>query len=158
MSGKMGAGKSTLAKELASKGQAVVISEDDWLASLYPEQITTLDDYVLCSSQLKPQIKKLVQSILLAGTDVVMDYPANTLPQRKWLKGIFEEINAPHELIYLDISNEICLERIERRRLEQPERAKTDTKAFFDSVTKFFNAPKMSEGFTIITLYDNTSD
>lgn len=37
--GKMGAGKSTEAKKIALERNAVLISEDDWLATLYPDQI-----------------------------------------------------------------------------------------------------------------------
>ena len=72
-SGKMGAGKSTHAKRLAHKNNAVLLSEDEWLSALYPNQITSLEDYIKYSKQLKPQIKRLVQSILSTGTNVVMD-------------------------------------------------------------------------------------
>ncbi|MGP4845258.1 AAA family ATPase [Marinobacter sp. 1Y8] len=76
--GKMGAGKSTKASEIAQKSNAVLLSEDEWLASLYPNKISSLNDYIEYSNLLKPQIKKLVQSMLSAGTNVVMDFPANT--------------------------------------------------------------------------------
>ena len=52
--GKMGAGKSTLSKIIAAKHNAVLISEDDWLAAHYPHQITTFDDYIRYSNQIKP--------------------------------------------------------------------------------------------------------
>ena len=87
--GKMGAGKSTLARQLAAEQGAVLLSEDDWLAALYPNQILTLADYVECSARLKGPVKTLVQSMLLAGTDVVMDFPANTRAQRAWLREVF---------------------------------------------------------------------
>ncbi|MBU2097982.1 MAG: ATP-binding protein, partial [Gammaproteobacteria bacterium] len=98
---------------------------------------------------LKPPMKALVQSILLSGTDVVMDFPANTLSQRAWFKSIFSEIQAPHELIYIDQTNAVCLQRIEKRRVEQPERATTDTSEMFELVTKYFVEPTPEEGFNI---------
>jgi len=76
-----------------------------------------------------------------------MDFPANTVSQREWFKSIFSEIEAPHELLYIDLSNKECLEQIEKRRIEQPERANTDTKEMFEQVTKFFLAPQTEEGF-----------
>lgn len=88
--GKMGAGKSTKSFDISRRGNAVLISEDEWLESVYPNRISTLDDYIKYSNTLKPQIKKLVQSILQTGTDVVMDYPANTVAQRDWFKSIFQ--------------------------------------------------------------------
>lgn len=118
--GKMGAGKSTKANNIAVEKNAVLLSEDEWLESLYVNKITSLEDYIKYSGQLKPQIKRLVQSILLTGTDVVMDFPANTLSQREWCRGIFSEIEAPHELIYIDLPDEDCLKQIEKRRTQQP--------------------------------------
>ena len=59
--GKMGAGKSTKARDIAQQSNAVLLCEDEWLQSLYPSQIKSLADYILYSKQIKPQIKKLVQ-------------------------------------------------------------------------------------------------
>lgn len=155
-SGKMGAGKSTRSKDIAQERNAVLLSEDEWLESLYPEKILSLDDYIKYSSRLKPQIKRLVQSILVTGTDVVMDFPANTISQREWFREIFTEINAPHSLIFIDVANEVCLGRIEKRRVAQPERAATDTVEMFEQVTKYFVEPMPGEGFNITRVSSNT--
>ncbi|WP_339721966.1 ATP-binding protein [uncultured Paraglaciecola sp.] len=154
--GKMGAGKSTKASEIAQQGRAVLLCEDEWLASLYPNKIASLKDYVEYSNLLKPQIKKLVQSLLTAGTHVVMDFPANTLSQRDWFRSIFLEIDAPHHLIYIDLPNEVCLKQIRKRRQQQPERAATDTPAMFEQITKYFMAPTSAEGFNIVKVTQNT--
>ena len=148
--GKMGAGKSTKARDIAKEKNAVLLSEDEWLESLYPNKILSLSDYIKYSNRLKPQIKKLVQDILVTGTNVVMDFPANTLLQREWFTHIFSEIQASHELIYIDLSNERCLKHIEKRRIQQPERAATDTKEMFEAVTKNFVEPTSEEGFNLI--------
>lgn len=153
--GKMGAGKTTKSLEVSQEQNAVLLSEDEWLASIYPDSIKTLEDYVEFSGRLKPQMKKLVQSILVSGANVVMDFPANTIAQRKWLRSIFSEIQAPHELIYIDQSNDICLERIAKRRTEQPQRAATDTEELFLQVTKYFVAPTPDEGFNITLVSKN---
>lgn len=148
--GKMGAGKSTASKQLAEESGSVLISEDDWLAALYPDQIQSLESYLERSAQLKPQMKTMVQSILCTGSDVVMDFPANTVAQRAWLRSIFAEVKAPHKLVYLALSDEDCLKQIDQRRLEQPERAATDTREMFEQVTRYFVAPTPSEGFHIV--------
>jgi len=153
--GKMGAGKTTKALEVSHERNAVLLSEDEWLASVYPDSIKTLEDYVKYAGRLKPQMKKLAQSILAAGTNVVMDFPANTIPQRDWFKSIFSEIQAPHELIYIDQPNEICLGQIAKRRIEQPQRAATDTEEMFELVTKYFVAPTSDEGFNITVIAAN---
>ncbi|MAD14802.1 MAG: ATP-binding protein [Alteromonadaceae bacterium] len=153
--GKMGAGKSTKAGKITQEGNSVLLSEDEWLASLYPNKISSLNDYIEYSNILKPQIKKLVQSILSAGTNVVMDFPANTLSQRDWFRSIFSEIEAPHNLIYIDLPNEACLKQIEKRRTEIPERAATDTVEMFNQITKYFMAPTSEEGFNITKVTQN---
>ncbi|CUI95915.1 Uncharacterised protein [Achromobacter xylosoxidans] len=43
--GKIGAGKSTLAARLASRPDTLLISEDAWLAALYPGEILSVADY-----------------------------------------------------------------------------------------------------------------
>ena len=154
--GKMGAGKSTKASEIAQRGNAVLLSEDEWLASLYPNKISSVHDYVEYSNRLKPPIKKLVQAMLSAGTNVVMDFPANTLSQRDWFRCIFAEINAAHNLIYIDVPNEVCLKQIEKRRHAQPERAATDTAEMFEHMTRYFVAPTSEEGFNICKVTPDT--
>lgn len=154
-SGKMGAGKSTKSKEIAQEKNAVLLSEDEWLESVYPNMISSLEDYIKYASRLKPQIKKLVQAILVTGTDVVLDFPANTISQREWFRGIFTEVDAPHSLVFIDATNETCLTQIEHRRAAQPERAATDTVEMFERVTKYFVEPTPREGFNITRVSSN---
>jgi predicted kinase len=154
-SGKMGAGKSTKSKEIALERNAVLLSEDEWLESIYPNKISSLEDYIKYSGRLKPQIKKLAQSILVVGTDVVMDFPANTTSQREWFREIFTGVNAPHNLVFIDVPNEVCLKQIEKRRIAQPERVATDTVEMFEQVTKYFIEPMPGEGFNITRVSSN---
>ena len=58
-----------------------------------------------------------------------------------------------HELIYLDVPDEVCLKQIANRRLEQPERGATDTEAMFRQMTRYFVAPTPEEGFDITTIF-----
>ncbi len=147
--GKMGAGKTTKSRQTAQERNAVLISEDEWLEALYPGEVETFDDYINFSSRLKPLAASHVRNILTTGTDVVMDFPANTVNQRKWFKEIYSKINAPHEMIYLKVNDETCLKQIAKRRIEQPERAAFDTEEVFHHVTGFFEEPGEDEGFNI---------
>jgi len=147
--GKMGAGKSTRSKAMAKEPKRVLLSEDEWLASLYPDQINTFEEYIEYSSKIKPLIRALVIDILQTGSDVIMDFPANTKRQRQWFKELALEAKANHKLIYLKISNETCLKQIAKRRIEQPKRAKFDTPEVFHAVTQYFEEPIESEALTI---------
>jgi predicted kinase len=143
--GKMGAGKSTKSKAVAIERNAVLISEDEWLSKLYPDQITSFDDYIKFSGQLRPLIKGHVQNILRAGSSVVMDFPANTKRQREWFNNLSIEAESKAELIYLKVNNELCLKQIAQRSIEQPSRAAFDTEEMFHHVTKYFEEPDTNE-------------
>ena len=108
------------------------------------------DDDIKFSTLIKPFIKSHVQQIINTGTNVVMDFPANTLKQRDWFKQLCTEISCEHELIYLDVSNEKCLSQIAKRRTEQPDRAQFDNEDVFNHVTKFFEPPSANEDLNII--------
>ena len=130
--GKMGSGKSTLSKKVAENTNAVLVSEDEWLENLFPNKISSLDDYVEYSSTIKPLVKSVVQDFLKNGVDVVMDFPANTDKQRQWLYSITDN----YHLYYLDVSDEECLSRILKR--GRP----TDTPEMFWLLNKHFTMPE----------------
>ncbi|MGV2988115.1 AAA family ATPase [Vibrio sp. E150_011] len=148
--GKMGAGKSTKSSAVAAENNAVLISEDDWLSAHYPNQIQTFNDYIRVSNLIKPFVKSHVQNLLSTGTNVVMDFPANTVNQRSWFISLCLEVNSEHELWYLDLSDEECLSQIAKRRVEQPERAHFDTEAVFHHVTEYFEVPTDNENLSLV--------
>jgi len=150
--GKMGSGKSTYSKKLASELNAVLLSEDEWLSAIYPEEIKNFDDYIKYSSRLKPLLEGHVRRILHSGVSVVMDFPGNTKKQRSWFKEIFFEDQMLHRLIYLQAEDQLCLKRIEQRRQDSPEHARFDTEEVFHQVTRYFQAPTDDEEFNIEVL------
>ena len=143
--GKMGAGKSTLAATIAEQYKAVLLSEDEWLSQLYPEQIQSFDDYIRLSRQIRPLVSKLVKDMLLSGISVVMDFPANTRNQRSWFSELCAEARCDHEMIYLEATDEVCLQHLAIRRDEQPERSAFDTKEVFMQVSQYFEEPQAAE-------------
>ena len=147
--GKMGSGKSTKSKQVTAERNAVLISEDDWLATLYPDEISTLDEYLHYSNRLKPLVQTHVEKLLRTGTDVVMDFPANTKRQRECFKQLISRAEAPYEFLYLKASDELCLKQISQRKIEQPQRALFDTEAVFNQVNKHFEPPHEGEGLEI---------
>jgi predicted kinase len=149
--GKMGAGKSTLSLKISQELNAILLSEDDWLSVIYPEEIKNFDDYLKYSNRLKPLLKSHIRSILNSGVSVVMDFPANTRNQRAWFKDILTE-GIPHQLIYLEIDDKTCIEQIAKRRETNPERSLFDTEEVFRHLTSFFQPPSADEGFSIEVL------
>ena len=43
--GKIASGKSTLAARLGAEPGCIILSEDQWLAALYPDQLHSVADY-----------------------------------------------------------------------------------------------------------------
>lgn len=150
ISGKIAAGKSTLARDLANQPATVLLSEDHWLSSLYPDEITNLDDYVRCTARLRDAVFPHVVSLLTEGLSVVMDFPANTIKQRTWLKSIAESADVAHELHHLDVPDELCKERLRNRNLAG-EHPFQPSEADFDLFTSYFVTPSPDEGLTITT-------
>ena len=147
--GKIAAGKSTLTQTLAQAPHTVRIAEDDWLGALFADRMTTPADYVACAARLRAVMGPHVAALLRAGLTVVLDFPANTVDQRKWMHEIVEASGADHRLHVLDVSDEVCLARLHARnaRGDHPF-AVTDEQ--FHRFTRHFAPPTVDEGFTIV--------
>lgn len=147
--GKMAAGKSTLARDLAQRHGAILLSEDEWLGQLFGEEIETFADYIRYSARLKPLLKPHVQSLLRSGLSVVMDFPGNTRRQRAWFRDIVSEHDLPHRLHSIEATDALCLAQLRRRSQSLPEGAPFTSEEEFHHVTRYFEPPGEDEGFTI---------
>jgi predicted kinase len=148
--GKMAAGKSTLAKQLANDHHAILLVEDDLLSQLYPEKITDIPSYIKYSWCLKNAIYEHICTILLNGISVVLDFPANTQNQRQWFRQLIERTNANHELHFIDATNNLCKQQLKKRSQDKPDGAAFTSDVEFEAITKYFQAPKDTERFNII--------
>lgn len=148
--GKMASGKSTFAKKISESQSSVLISEDVLLGTWYPGQIVDINTYIQYSGRVKSAISTVLIDLLRTGTSVVLDFPANTIDQRKWIKDIVVQAEAYYEFHYLNCSDAICKSQLKKRAVSEPERSATDTVEMFDAVTKYFEPPLDTEGFEII--------
>jgi len=147
--GKMAAGKSTLSKQLAKEHNAILLSEDEMLGKFYPDEINTLQDYVKYSQRLKTVMRPHIEALLKQGSNVVLDFPANTLDQRAWFKDICDVAQVEHILHFVDKSDAVCKEQLKKRNANLPDDAPLTSEATFDAITKYFQVPNEQEGFTI---------
>ena len=147
--GKIAAGKSTLAGQLAARPNTVLISEDRWNATLYPDEIKTIEDYSRCSSRVRAVLAPHVVALLKAGLSVVLDFQANTLAVRRWMRTIIGDSGASHELHVLDVPDETCKRRLRERNAAggHPYQA---SDAEFEIFTRYFVPPSADEGFNVI--------
>lgn len=148
--GKMAAGKSTLAKRLAAVHGAVLLEEDHFLATLYPDEIRSVGDYVRCSSRVRDALAAHVVALLRGGVPVVLDFPGNTRRQRRWFRELADRAQAPHRLHFLDVADDVCKTQLRERSRHLPPGAPFTTDAEFEAVTRYFEPPAADEGFDVV--------
>jgi predicted kinase len=110
--GKIAAGKSTLARQLAARPATLLITMDDWMSNLFPVENTTIEDFALLSARLRAAMGPHIIDILRQQVSVVFDFPANTVRWRTWMRSLITEAKVAHELHVLDVPDAICKERL----------------------------------------------
>jgi predicted kinase len=148
--GKMAAGKSTLAKDLAKRENAVLLVQDELLDHLFPGEITDIPGFVKCSTRLKNALAPHACALLSKGMSVVLDFPGNTKPQRAWFRELFERAGAEHELHFIDASDAVCKRQLRDRSSGLPPATPWTTEAEFEAITVYFQPPSDEEKFNVI--------
>ncbi len=147
--GKVAAGKSTLAAQLAANPVTIKISEDAWLSHLFPGEIHTVDDYIRCSGRLREPMGEHIRELLAKGVSVVLDFPANTVRLRQWMRSLADDVGVRHELHYVDVPDEICKARLRQRNKDGTHEFAV-TESEFDAITAYFMAPTEDEKLNVI--------
>lgn len=145
--GKVAAGKSTLCARLASEG-AFRIEQDRLMSTLYPE-METVADYLRHVPRLRDAITPIVVELLVRGVSVVLDWPANTVATRAWMRGLAEQAAATARLHWLETSDAICLDRLAQRNSEGTHDYTVSADEFAE-LSAWFEPPTDAEGFEII--------
>ncbi len=148
--GKMAAGKTTLAKELAARERAVVLTQDDLLDRLFPGEVIDVPSYLKCSARLNSAIGPHVCALLTLGTSVVLDFPGNTRAQRAWFRELFEQAGVEHELHFIDAPDALCKRQLEQRSKHLPPGTPWTSEAEFDMIMAHFLPPAQDEEFNVI--------
>jgi predicted kinase len=154
ISGKAGAGKTTLARQIALGSPAVLFCEDEWMSRLM-EPIANLQQYLAAARKIRSVIAPLSVDLLKLGTSVVFDFAGNTVDDRRWVRSIFETAGADHQLHHIPADDETCRMRVrERNRSQTPGLFYghvTDQQV--DEANEFFVTPGPEEGFNV-TVHD----
>lgn len=148
--GKMAAGKSTLARQLAEQHDAVLLSQDEMSDALFPGLIVNVASYLEYAGRINRMLAPHVASLLQKGVNVVLDFPANTVGQRAWFRSIIEMAHADHELHFLDTPDAICKAQLKARSAHLPPGTKWTTEEDFELIASHFRAPSPDEGFNVI--------
>ena len=147
--GKVAAGKSTLAANLATAENTVLITEDAWLAALFAEELQTPRDYARCITKVRRAMAPHIVALLDAGMSVVLDFQANTVESRTWMRHLLNEAEADHQLHVLMSPDEVCLARLQQRNASGLHPF-TVTEDQFYQISAHFAPPTPEEGFNLV--------
>ena len=112
--GKICCGKSTYARKLKEKLNAVILSVDELMLSLFPDGIGEMHDtYALRTEQY---LLALSLQILKTGADVILDWGLWTREQRIRIKNFYSDRRIEYEIHYLRISREEWEQRHKAKR------------------------------------------
>jgi predicted kinase len=147
--GKIAAGKSTLARQLAARPATLLISEDHWNATLFGDILKTIEDYGKYSARLRAAMTPHIVDILGLGLSVVLDFPANTIRQRAWMRELIDKAQVPHELHLLDLPDAVGKERLRQRNASGAHQFQVSD-AEYEQFSRYFVPPSPDEGFNVI--------
>ena len=148
--GKMAAGKSTLARELASRENAMLFEQDHSVETLFPNMIVNVATYIEYSGRINRLLAPIIVDILKRGIPVVMDFPGNTRNQRAWFRSIIDQAGVEHELHFVDTPDDVCKAQLKARSAHLPPGTKWTTDEDFELISSHFRAPSDDEQFTIV--------
>jgi len=148
--GKMAAGKSTLARDLAKRENAILLVQDEFLDALFPGEITDIPGFVKCSSRLKNALMPHVCDLLSKSISVVLDLPGNTKVQRAWFRELIERADVEHELHFIDASDALCKSQLRERSAGLAAGTPWTRDADFEAITAYFQPPSEDENFNVV--------
>ena len=119
------------------------------MSNLFETDVRTLDDFVRLSARLRAAMGPHIVDVLRQGLFVVLDFPANTVTYRNWMRSLITQAEAAHELHWLDVPDTICKQRLRQRNAEG-EHPYHVSEATYDLFTSYFVPPGPEEHFNIV--------
>lgn len=148
-----GAGKTGLARQLASSLPATLFCEDEYLAKL-PGAITTLEQFVAAVRRTRSLIEPLALAELRSGHSVVFDFAGNTVANRAWVRSLAAAANADLLLHVLGVPLDECRRRVRERNVARPAGLYFGdvSDELFDQVVAHIVPPGDDEGIPIVAI------
>jgi predicted kinase len=135
-----GAGKTTLARQLAAERRAVRLTSDEWLWALgsTPWDAPT-------QAKMEHELTHLAQEILRLGLSVVLDFGLWARHERDELRSVARGLGVGIELHYLDVAVDELWRRIDARNAQPPWDSQPIRRADLDGWLPLFQAPDAAE-------------
>ena len=135
-----GAGKTTLATQLAADRSAVRLTKDEWLTALGSSPWDTPT-----REKVEHELWRLAQEILRLGLSVVLDFGLWARIERDEMRAVARGLGVGVELHYLDVPAEELWRRIDARNSRPPWDSYPIRRTDFDGWLALFQAPDAVE-------------
>ena len=135
-----GAGKTTLAMQIAAERSAVRLTKDEWLRALGSSPWDTR-----ANEKVEQELWRLAQEILSHGLSVVLDFGLWARTERDEKRAVARRIGVAVELHYLDVPPDELWRRIEERNSAPPWQKEPISRADLDEWVGVFEAPDARE-------------
>lgn len=113
--GYIGAGKTTFARELATRLLAVRFSSDEWIARLYAEDESRIADFGVLLDRVEAVQQPVWCRCLQLGVDVVLDQGFWARSKRDRVRELAAGIGADTKLYHVQCADSVAWQRVERR-------------------------------------------
>ena len=108
--GKICCGKTTYAKQICKKENAVLLSVDEMMLALFGQHAGEKhDEYVV---KIKKYLLEKSVEFIACGTNTVLDWGLWSKKERDQIKQYYTDKEIPCEIHYLDVNDEIWMQRI----------------------------------------------
>jgi predicted kinase len=135
-----GAGKTTLARHLATERSALRLTKDEWLIALGSnpwDEATRV--------KLERELWHLAQEVLRLGVSVVLDFGLWARNERDAFREVARGLGVGVELHYLDVATDELWRRIDARNAAPPWDSYPISRAHLEEWTSSFQAPDVAE-------------
>jgi len=146
-----GAGKTTLAKKLAKKHDAVRFTLDEWMIGLYEYSIFDAE-YGEYADRVRERIWETAVDLLRLGLDVVLDWSLWSREKRADLLAKINEVGADHTLYFLNVPLEELRRRLHERNAAHPSRAHQIPIEELERFAPYFEPPEADEGLNLVEI------
>lgn len=122
VTGGTGAGKTTFARDAASRDGGVVFSIDDWMTALFwmdsPQPIAfdwTIERIARCEAV----IWTTARDITARGVPVYLDLGFTTREHRDRFVALAQDASLPVQIVYVDVPADVRWQRVQQRNADQ---------------------------------------
>ena len=145
MVGLPGSGKTTEAKRLEQKYNALRLTPDEWQYFLYGHDISN-PEHDERHTKVEELMWEITVKVLQLGVDVVLDFGFWTKSERDEFRRKAHAIGADSKIHYMDVPDDVIWERLSVRNKSAGENAVFYVgKKEFDEWSELFEAPTKEE-------------